>query len=361
MKELEFVFSQRQTFNTMNEKDILFKEATDDDLKNHRDFCYFGWEGTGSFALWRYAQAYYQSAEVLFDKFKISSGYYSILDNTGITMCFLYRHYVELSIKYLFFKFVCQTEQEFKEFLEKGHNLSDLWRETMPKLSELKKRVGSSVNLGVLEHYIMEFHRFDLDSEAMRYPFNKDLVPMKEQMRLNIYNLHDRMLELYWAFEGIDGDLDNQLHQEVNQDKIDAFLSKYDELRDKTYWFIETMKSYSVEDSEDFSAEDVIYNKKIPKACTKMMTFYNSCTDDELIMFDTLYYTGREISSGGLNLPKGPNKAKTDAVKRCILNMERDQLEFGKPKNTQINIYCKAASSIVEYVSKTVSIIDWDR
>ena len=45
----------------------------------------------------------------------------------------------------------------------------------------------------------------------------------------------------------------------------------------------------------------------------------------------------------------------------CIMNMERDHLEFGKPKNNEICIYEKMASSIILYVSRAVAVIDWDK
>ena len=48
-------------------------------------------------------------------------------------------------------------------------------------------------------------------------------------------------------------------------------------------------------------------------------------------------------------------------VKMCIMNMERDHLEFGKPKNNEINIYSKMASAIILYVSKAVGVIDWNK
>lgn len=345
----------------MKGNDILFKDLTNDKKHKHKDFCFYGWEGIGSFAFWKYAQAYFESAEVLFDKIKESSGKNSTLDNLGITMCFLYRHFVELAIKYLYVKYVCQSEEEYKKFLGKGHNLSDLWHIIKPKLGVLKKRVGSSVNLGILEHYIMEFNRFDKDSMAMRYPVKKDLTPMNKETRLDIFNLHDKMNELYWALEGIDNDLDYQLFVDISQDKIDSFLSKYVELKEYTLKFIETMEQY--ESKEAVEPKNIVLpNKVVPSKNRKdIMKVYNSYNDDELILFDTLYYTGQEISLRHLKLPKNPHEAKIDAIKMCIMNMQRDHLEFGKPKNDEINIYSKNASFIVKYIRKAMFVIDWNQ
>lgn len=345
----------------MNIKDVVFKIIPAGKLADPNSFCHYGWEGTGSFAFWRYATAYYDSAEVLFEKFVNSPGENAILDGTGITMCFLYRHFVELSIKHLYVKFVCTTEEEYKAILEKGHNLYELWHATKPKLSELKKRVGSSVDIGILEHYIMEFDRFDKDSMTMRYPIKKDLKPMNGSTRLDIINLHARVNELYGAFEGIANDLDNQLNKVIDQARIDAFLEKYEELRPRVLWLIEAMKPFAENENKDLKGFNFSELGSRINDGKDQMSLLLSCSDDELIMFDTLYYTGRAVKSRELNLPKNPHEAKTDVVKMCIMNMERDHLEFGRPKNEEICIYQKMASSIILYVSRAVAVIDWDK
>ena len=348
----------------MKKTDILFKDITNDKESCSRDFCYIGWEGTGSFAFWKYAEAYFKSAEVLFDKFKTSTGNNFVLDSMGITMCFLYRHFVELTIKYLFVRYVCKTEQEYKTFLNIGHNLHDLWQSVKPKLKELKKRVGSSVNLGILEQYIMEFDRFDKDSMAMRYPIKKDLTKMTGEMRLDIFNLHSNMQDLYWSFVGIDGDIENQLEANVAQDKIDAFLFKYEDLRGRLDEFLNELEPYVEVSDEKIKTIDIIdyiITPKIIKDRENVMNVFRSCSDDELILFDTLYYTGRAIFSRELRLPKNPHEAKIDAVKMCIINMKRDHLEFGKPKNDQINIINKGPDSIVKFIKEVISVIDWNK
>lgn len=159
-------------------------------------------------------------------------------------MCFLYRHFVELSVKHLSVKFACKSEEDYKEFLNKNHNLYNLWMALKPSLSENRKRVGSSVSIGALEHYVLEVDKFDKDSMAMRYPVTKDLKPTNASTRLDIVNLHDRMAELYRAFYTIAGDLENQLKIEVEQDEIDAFASVLDRLKDRIHWFLGEMKPY---------------------------------------------------------------------------------------------------------------------
>lgn len=47
---------------------------------------------------------------------------------------------IEIALKHLFVKFVCTDDQEFKNYLSKGHDLKELWLAIKKKLSELKKR-----------------------------------------------------------------------------------------------------------------------------------------------------------------------------------------------------------------------------
>ena len=50
----------------MTEKDVIFKIYGVGDRPDPNCFCHFGWEGVGGFAFWKYAQAYYDCAEILF-------------------------------------------------------------------------------------------------------------------------------------------------------------------------------------------------------------------------------------------------------------------------------------------------------
>ena len=53
----------------MTEKDVIFKIYGVGDRPDPNCFCHFGWEGVGGFAFWKYAQAYYDCAEILFVRF----------------------------------------------------------------------------------------------------------------------------------------------------------------------------------------------------------------------------------------------------------------------------------------------------
>lgn len=346
----------------MTETDIIFKFYQEGERPNPNCFCHYGWEGIGSFAFWKYAHAYYDSAETLFVKFTQSSGDFAVLDGIGLAICFLYRHYVELTIKYLFVKYgVKDDEAQYKKFLENRHNLNKLWMEARAVIEPLQERVGSKINLASLNHYILEIDKFDQNEEAMRYPIKNNLKPMHESTRLDIYNLHDRMTELYDAFEKLDSDVEGQLFEEVSQDKIDAFLERYETLRPRVIWFLDSMSEINRIEEKGPVWLNLGDIKQENTRWAKQMMLFESCTDDELILFDTLYYTGQNIVTGQLNLPRNPNAAKTDAVKQCIINMKHDHIDFGQPVNEEISIEMKSVSAIIRCIPHAVAAIDWDK
>lgn len=340
----------------MNLKDKLFRDISNNKEIDQRHFCHLGWEGTGSFAFIKFADAYFDSADVLFNKFKESAGDYAVLDGIGITICFLYRHSVELYLKYLYLDLVSESEEDFKYFLKKGHNLSELWNILKPKLNALEERVGSSVDIGALEHYIMQFHHFDLESMNMRYPVKKDLSPMNKRIKLDIFNLHECMIELKKGFYILDHDLSNQLFRHVEQEKIDEFLYRFNELSPRISWILNELKTEAEKEVYNYSSEHIfkIFTGEVKDIKIGLIT---SLPDDELIMLDALYYAGRAILCEELRLPKNPHEAEIDVTKYCILNMKRDRLEFGKQINDEISIYDKRSSSIIENVTRVIPIL----
>lgn len=52
---------------------------------------------------------------------------------------------------------------------------------------------------------------------------------------------------------------------------------------------------------------------------------------------------------------------KSDTVKMCVENMERDHFEFGKPKNENVSIDSKTASAILRCMPMAMKAIDWDK
>ena len=337
----------------MNIDDKLFKEIDAGKPMDPNDFCHFGWEGTGAYAFYRYACAYYDSACALFDDIKATDSN-DLIDGYGITMCFAYRHFVELYLKHIYIKFVCTSEEDYKRFLCIGHNVVELWNESKPTLRAYKDRIGSTVSLGVVEHYIKEISQFDINSMSMRYPINKDIKPLQPHRHLDIQNLHDRMEELYVALEQIAWDFDNQLvNYNIPEEEINNFKSKYLELLPSVHKFLAEIEKYIDRSPHeiDFSSMEKginLHRNVIP------MSVYDSYTDDEVMLFDVLYYAGRDICNREVRLPIDPAERMIDVLKLCVLQIRRDHYVFGKPKNNEVNIYGKGASSVFDNIKSTI-------
>jgi len=345
---------------------LVFKSIPQKRKANPDNICVFGWNREESseqklddnveYGFWTMALAYYESAEMLYDKFVQSQGHYEILDSAGTTMCFLYRHYVELFLKYLYLKFACPSDEEYKAFLKKkGHDLDRLWNATKPLICEKEKRYSCTADINMVNDYIMDIDLFDKDSMTMRYPITKRLTQTKERTRLDIPNLHDRMKELHDAFDAFDCDFPKYELPNLPQEKVDTFLSKYLELRPKIVSFLEILQSDSEEKEQHQTCSQIVESLKKTQTSP-----FGALSDDELMLLDTLYYTGRAIKCHHLILPKIPSEARIVAAKMCVVNMERNGLEFGNPINDNQGVTQKRYLVLAECVSKVMMVIDQD-
>ena len=119
---------------------------------------------------------------------------------------------------------------------------------------------------------------------------------------------------------------------------------------------VEGLKSLTFDPyhNED-SFNDIIYGKP-----GQTLSVLKKCSSDEIILLDTLFYTGNAILCNILNLPKNPYEARQDVKKRCILNMENDELAFGtKPEEWQINIWGKKREALAQNIEKAMSYLDF--
>lgn len=330
----------------MTINDILFKEIETGIKVDSNDFCHFGWEGTGPYAFFRYACAYFDSACALYDAIKATQSN-DLIDGYGITMCFAYRHFVELYLKHIYIKFVCSSEEDYKRFLNKGHNVVELWNESKPTLKAFKDRVGTSVSLGIVEHYIKEISQFDVNSMSMRYPIDKNLTPLQPQRHLDIKNLRDRMEELYNAFGQMVCDFDNQIMINIPQDLINNFKTKYQELLPSAHKYLAEIEQYVDRSNEPIEFKPLEPGAHLHKNVIPI-SVYDNFTDDEVMLFDVLYYAGRAIRGREVRLPINVEEKKNDILKLCVLQMKRDHFVFGEPKNDAVNIYCKGASAVYD-------------
>lgn len=205
-----------------------------------------------------------------------------------------------------------------------------------------------------MDKYVLDIHKFDEKSERLRYPVDKKLSPTNYNIRIDIYNLHEKMQELFNAFEAFDNSFPPCEMPDIPSEEMTSFLKKYHELKPKIESFLSSLKSdrnsKSSKKDNGKIQEQIMDCIKHPKPNP-----FDSLSNDELILLDTLYYTGENTN---FQLYKDPHKASLDAVRQCILNIKSDELEFGKPVNEKLGVTWKRPDRIIQFVSKTMSAID---
>lgn len=182
-----------------------------------------------------------------------------------------------------------------------------------------KDRVGSTVNIGCLEHYIHEIDSFDKNSMTVRYPLDKKLNQTNEEIRLDVNNLHDRMCEFHDALLQIDCDIDNQLKGDVAEELIAQFIEIYKHYNKKISSFLATAKSFADKEKDKCSYRPFDELESTFQDEDRLSDVLKVLDSDLLILLESLFYTGRAIHQRLLVLPKDRNDAAIDTVKSCVL------------------------------------------
>lgn len=306
---------------------------------------YLGWYGSGANSVLQYADSYLCSANVLFEEFKKSSGEYAKLDNLGIPIIFMYRHYCELIIKYLYIKYVHKVksfaskddyENDIKDFLNKGHRVIDLWDCTSPIVSELKSRVKSVVPIEALDSYFKQVSTFDYDSMKMRYPIDKDLSAMiNGHVKIDIFNLNAKMMGLAEAIEVLDGEIDHQITHNAPIDQLDNCfqrIKKYSDIFEKYISFLQTSIKEFDEDDLGYSPFDFIVptSEEIEKR-RKKDEIIKSLPDDALSILEALFYVGSDINQGLITLPKSRDESLYNILTKLLEFIQGQGHNLGEP------------------------------
>ncbi|WP_404469404.1 hypothetical protein [Sutcliffiella horikoshii] len=175
---------------------------------NYLEFSHFGWGNINS-QFYGYIKGYKESADTLVN-FALASGSIAILDTYIFPILFLYRQFIELSIKSLYLEYSEEPIQEkIKSIKQASHNLAFMWNKLKPILIKASNSQDEKDMIKAVESYVLQYHSFDKSSFKFRYPIDKDYNPILEgEERIDIINLKERMTELEHFFSGADGKLD---------------------------------------------------------------------------------------------------------------------------------------------------------
>lgn len=290
----------------MTDKDKLFKFYGQGEIPaNPDDMAYIMWSEDSVFNFSHYSYAYRQAAEALYEQFVNHNGDNAMKDPMGITLTFIYRHYMELTTKFLYMKFFPYihgrrlSDEEIASFIEKtGHNLNEIWKELKPILTELSMRLRTSFDIKAFGHYISEFRRFDESSMKMRYPMDKEGKAFEtKSQRLDIKILHDRMDECMNEVDKLVGQWDYQIYWADDEEQGNLFIEQFKDAMDDVERFlvyeasyVEAYKQKHAGGMRFHSLSDVVL-KPLPEEMT-VVEFLKSMTDNHLLVIHNLYYIG---------------------------------------------------------------------
>jgi ribosomal protein S8 len=175
----------------------LFIESGD-----YHKFSHFAW-GNINDQFYGYISGYKKSADLII-KNALKCKDILILDTCIFPACFLYRQYIELTLKDMYLSYSEENKEEKIEAIKRiSHNLHSIWIKVKPLI--LKYFPDDNIDtLQAVEDYLIQFINEDSNSFSFRYPITKDLrlVHTKER-RINIENLAKRMNELESFFSAV--------------------------------------------------------------------------------------------------------------------------------------------------------------
>lgn len=292
----------------MTDKDNLFYLYQKGERpKNPDDMSYIMWSDDSVDNFSNYRFAYKQAAEALYEQFINHNGDYRIKDPMGITLTFMYRHYMELTTKFLYLKFNPYisgqrlSDDEIVEFVDKtGHNLNEIWKLLKPILTELSKKLRNSFDIKAFGHYVSEFQQFDESSMKMRYPIDKKGKPFEtKSQRLDIKILHDYMYECMNEVDNLVELWDNQIYWDDDKELGRVFLNQYgnaeekvDQFLDLEVKFAESFKKRNKRNVQKYMNLTNIALEQLPEEI-EVEKYLNTLSDNHLLVIHNLFYLGR--------------------------------------------------------------------
>ena len=168
---------------------------------DYYDFAHFAW-GDLETQIGGYQIGYKAAADILISD-AITSKDISKLDTFVFPAIFLYRQYIELTLKYLIITLSGLSQEEKIERMKSyNHNLDTLWKDFV-KVSFDITGEKNDVALNTVGKYVQDFHVFDKGSFSFRYPFSKNLKAIFGcEKRINLKHLKERMAEIEVYFKG---------------------------------------------------------------------------------------------------------------------------------------------------------------
>lgn len=322
----------------IDKDDILFDYLTGVEERFSVDnILYIGWYGNGAEAFKQYADAYSYSADVLYNKFVDVGRDFAHKDRLAIALLFLYRHYCELIIKYLYFKYIgtyrqFESEEAFlaavKDYFERNqHMIVPLWNELLPIIIPLRKRVKADVSIEAITSYLQQIDRFDSSSMTMRYPVQKDLSPMIDgHIKIDIVNFHDKMTCLLSEIAKLDEAIDNQIVKDYPIEELEGCfqaLKRHKAEYDTYLQKVQKLQQVEAEHNTPDALNNIMYpHSEVVHCRADYYSYVSSLSDESFRLLEAIYYTGRSVISEEIHLPAQRDNAFFNVLTGLLLNVK---------------------------------------
>lgn len=208
-----------------NENSELFSESMYDDVNAEIKA-----NDTAS-QFYDYISGYREAADVLVMNAMIR-GNKSDRDESIFPICFLYRQYLELSLKDMYLYYSADTDDERSRYMKNTtHNLCHIWEnKIVPMIKPLLEEQYQIEEFETVEGYIKEFQSLDADSYVFRYPIKKDRKQYHTSSRkVNILGLMNKMNKVEYFFAHNAAFLDvvkTRREESNNREEALSFLKK---------------------------------------------------------------------------------------------------------------------------------------
>jgi hypothetical protein len=181
--------------------------------KNYNPTCcaHYGWEHHRALAFESYLSGYKLAADLLIDKAleAAKKHHIEIIDTLVYPIIYIYRQFMELSIKNIYINYCHLQREESKAIIKESHNLIKAWEYIKPFVIKISDE-DELKDVAIIEDYIKQFEKASKDSTEYRYPVNqKNNVILKEDTYLDLNNLKEKMDKFANYFDGLAGAMDH--------------------------------------------------------------------------------------------------------------------------------------------------------
>ena len=309
----------------LTKKGELFKYKNKSNNKISYINSYYGWEGKDTVGLLNYYTGYWNAAKILYKSIVKASKNreIEITDTLVFPLIYLYRHSLELMIKYLYFKFCSKDDKTKKAFLQKGHKLIDLWEETKSYLKVQLEEQKSKIDLEIIENYIRKFNDCDSKSEKFRYPMDSKLNAIHAKSYvLDIEFFSETMDKLLNTMKKLDLEISNKisrLDEPVLNIKKDLLINEITNNKEKIENYIKFLETINF----GIDSIDIIEYPETLDLITPEEEYLKKENYNTIVIICLMMLVGRDIEQGISKLSK--NKKRREDFIKLIMLIYRDE------------------------------------